>query len=161
MTVQEFVDRLPYVKPKSRGWQARCPAHADKGPSLSVSEGVDGRVLLTCFAGCTAQSICEAMGLRLTDLFATERAPDHRPVTIQIPTDWRDRAMQWELHALDCDLQADKIFTQALRCGDCETWTELDWDDAVQAVSRGYQLRERAHWCREYADELRGRYVRH
>ena len=35
-----------------KGYQARCPAHDDRTPSLTVSEGSDNRVLLTCHAGC-------------------------------------------------------------------------------------------------------------
>jgi AAA domain len=33
-------------------WQALCPYHDDKMPSLSISEGGDGRVLVHCHAGC-------------------------------------------------------------------------------------------------------------
>ena len=55
-------------KRNGKGWSVRCPAHDDKRPSLSVSEGSDGRALLHCHAGCTAESICAAVGLRLSDL---------------------------------------------------------------------------------------------
>lgn len=48
---------------------ARCPAHDDKGPSLSVRGLPDGRVLLHCFAGCTVHEVVSAMGLDLSDLF--------------------------------------------------------------------------------------------
>ena len=37
------------------GYSARCPAHDDAKPSLSVSEGDDGRVLIHCQAGCAAR----------------------------------------------------------------------------------------------------------
>jgi AAA domain len=33
-------------------WQARCPFHDDTSPSLSISNGEDGRVLVHCHAGC-------------------------------------------------------------------------------------------------------------
>ena len=36
-----------------RGWMACCPAHDDRTPSLSIADGAEGRILLTCFAGCT------------------------------------------------------------------------------------------------------------
>jgi hypothetical protein len=52
-----------------QGWLAHCPAHEDKVPSLSISEGQDGRALVKCFAGCTPESIVAALGLRMTDLF--------------------------------------------------------------------------------------------
>lgn len=53
-----------------QGWLSHCPAHEDKTPSLSISEGHDGRALLKCFAGCTAESIVAALGLAMTDLFS-------------------------------------------------------------------------------------------
>jgi hypothetical protein len=34
------------------GWSARCPAHDDRTPSLSLRDGCDGKVLLRCHAGC-------------------------------------------------------------------------------------------------------------
>jgi hypothetical protein len=50
-------------------WQARCPAHQDDSPSLSLREGTDGRVLVHCFAGCALDSILAALNLRRSDLF--------------------------------------------------------------------------------------------
>jgi putative DNA primase/helicase len=40
------------ARPSGRGWVARCPAHVDRTPSLSIREADDGRLLLHCFAGC-------------------------------------------------------------------------------------------------------------
>jgi hypothetical protein len=34
-----------------------CPAHDDRAPSLSISEGDDGRTLLKCHAGCSTADI--------------------------------------------------------------------------------------------------------
>ena len=47
-----------------RGWIACCPAHDDRTPSLSIAEGSDGRVLLTCFAGCSWSAIRMALDAR-------------------------------------------------------------------------------------------------
>jgi len=47
----------------------RCPAHDDKTPSLSVSEGHDGRALLHCHAGCATSDIVAALGFGLRGLF--------------------------------------------------------------------------------------------
>jgi len=70
--VQRVLERLQAVKPlHDRQWLARCPAHDDKHPSLSVKEADDGRVLLKCFsANCTAEDIAKAIGLTLADLFS-------------------------------------------------------------------------------------------
>ncbi len=62
------LDKLPGHRRSGKGWIARCPAHEDTKPSLSVAEGQDGRVLLTCHAGCSLGAICTAMGLKVADL---------------------------------------------------------------------------------------------
>ena len=49
------IDLLDGVRKSGSGWSARCPAHEDHSPSLSISEGDDGRVLLHCFTGCTTE----------------------------------------------------------------------------------------------------------
>lgn len=54
--------------PNSNGWSARCPAHEDRRPSLSVSEGTDGKVVFWCHAGCTFDNIRDAMGLSVAEL---------------------------------------------------------------------------------------------
>ena len=70
MTAESFAE-LVNARRCGRGkWQARCPAHQDRSPSLSIAEGSDGRVLVRCWAGCTTKNICAALGITLRDLFA-------------------------------------------------------------------------------------------
>ena len=48
------------------GWMARCPAHDDCKPSLSIRQGKDGKVLVHCHAGCPQKQVIaelEALGL--------------------------------------------------------------------------------------------------
>jgi len=66
--VELMLSKLPDVKRNGKGWHARCPAHDDRRPSLSIAEGDDGRALVNCHAGCTPQAIVEALGLNLADL---------------------------------------------------------------------------------------------
>jgi AAA domain-containing protein len=66
--VQNIVDRLQ-AKPNGNGWTARCPAHEDRTPSLTISEGAAGRVLIHCHAGCTSENVLAAIGLKQADLF--------------------------------------------------------------------------------------------
>lgn len=44
-----------------RGWKARCPAHEDRTPSLSISAGHNGVVLFKCHAGCSQQAVLAAL----------------------------------------------------------------------------------------------------
>lgn len=48
---------------------ARCPAHKDHDPSLSIGIGEDGRILLKCFAGCALPDILRKKNLVIADLF--------------------------------------------------------------------------------------------
>jgi len=67
--LSNLLSRLEGVKPCGIGkYLARCPAHADKNPSLSIKLGDTG-ILIRCFAGCELLSIVRAVGLDLTDLF--------------------------------------------------------------------------------------------
>ena len=42
------------------GWKARCPAHDDSKPSLSIREA-DGKVLVRCHAGCDQHNVIAAL----------------------------------------------------------------------------------------------------
>jgi hypothetical protein len=67
--IETLLARLPDAKKSGNGWLARCPAHNDTRPSLSIGEGSDGRALVKCFAGCSVPDILTAIGLTLADLF--------------------------------------------------------------------------------------------
>ena len=42
-------------------WMARCPVHEDRSPSLSISSGKDGKVLVRCHAGCDQRDLIAAL----------------------------------------------------------------------------------------------------
>jgi hypothetical protein len=82
----DIIGRLEGVRQHGEGrWTARCPAHPDKSPSLSVAFTGDGMWLLHCFAGCDPLAIVGALGLKLDDLFPDARHDkrDSRPVSRQ------------------------------------------------------------------------------
>src|SRR4051812_16150027 len=94
MTTSEFAYLLHGKRIRPGKYIARCPAHNDKTPSLSISEGKLGdRVVIHCWAGCELDAILEALGLRRAHLFynstphpvrlalARERAAKIAPVT--------------------------------------------------------------------------------
>ena len=64
-----LLPRLHGMRKVGSGWIANCPAHEDRSPSLSITEGDDGRLLLHCFAGCQVHDILAAVGLTVSDLF--------------------------------------------------------------------------------------------
>lgn len=76
MTFNEILSQLDGVTGGGNQWYAKCPAHVDNKPSLSISTGKDGRVLLNCHAGCTTEEIVDAMGLTMNDLFQRSTATD-------------------------------------------------------------------------------------
>src|SRR5947209_1867832 len=47
---------------------ASCPAHEDTNPSLSISQGANGRALLNCHADCQTTDVVAKLGLTMADL---------------------------------------------------------------------------------------------
>ncbi len=62
ITLEEVLARLPGYKRAKSGYIARCPAHDDRNPSLSV-DFQDGKLLLKCHAGCTYEAVLSSLGL--------------------------------------------------------------------------------------------------
>lgn len=77
MTIEDIAARLHATK-TSTGYEALCPAHKDKRPSLSISSGNDGRILLKCHRGCDTKDVLAAAGLKMADLFPA-RDGDSQP----------------------------------------------------------------------------------
>jgi hypothetical protein len=63
------------VTGSGRQRKAQCPAHDDRDPSLSITDGME-RVLLNCRAGCATEDILAALGLGWPDLFGQSRSDD-------------------------------------------------------------------------------------
>ncbi len=53
-------------------YMALCPAHEDHNPSLSVTLGDSGNVLVNCLAGCSVEAVVAAVGLKMSDLMADD-----------------------------------------------------------------------------------------
>jgi putative DNA primase/helicase len=89
MTAETIAKALGGRKAGS-GWTARCPAHDDRTPSLSISDADDNKVLVRCHAGCDQERVITALrtrGLwaensphslsRIARRASVERKPDH------------------------------------------------------------------------------------
>ena len=74
MQAFEFAALLGAKSLRRGHWVARCPAHSDKHPSLSIAEGRKHPVIFKCMsAGCTQDEVLRAMGLTWKDILG-ERA---------------------------------------------------------------------------------------
>jgi hypothetical protein len=58
-----LLPRLENIRLSGGQYSARCPAHDDSRSSLSVAEGKDQPVVITCFAGCQTEDILAKIGL--------------------------------------------------------------------------------------------------
>jgi len=73
----DLLGHLDSVRQTGQGkWMARCPAHDDQHPSLSIGLA-EGRILLHCFAGCSDRVVLRVIGLDESALFGD--GPDTPP----------------------------------------------------------------------------------
>src|ERR1035441_4284087 len=72
------------------GWVARCPAHEDRSPSLSIVER-GGKVLVHCHAGCSQEAVIEA--LRGRGLWPDRK---RRPRTPACRAEWAEGLGQFD-----------------------------------------------------------------
>jgi hypothetical protein len=82
MSLKAVLSRLQGVRDNRSGWQARCPAHEDHNPSLSIREE-NGKILLHCFGGCSIEAVCAALKVKVGELFtkgSAIRKPEPRIV---------------------------------------------------------------------------------
>jgi hypothetical protein len=125
-----LIGRLHGVRQTGPGrWLARCPAHDDGRPSLSVCELDDGRTLAHCFAQCSVADIVAAVGLELSDLFPEKQVGGYRGRREREPFPARD-----VLLAL-----ADETEIAAIVCARVAHGYPVDWpeiDRLLTAVGR-------------------------
>jgi hypothetical protein len=71
-SVQRVLDRVDGVHQNSpTQWAARCPCRSDdENPSLSIGEGTNGELLMTCHYGdpCSFTEICSALNINGTEV---------------------------------------------------------------------------------------------
>ena len=69
MYIDKIIAGLSACKKTSQNtYQAQCPAHNDKKPSLTITDTGD-KILLHCHAGCDTLDILNKLGLTEKDLF--------------------------------------------------------------------------------------------
>lgn len=85
--LRNVLSKLGTAKKRGKEYICRCPAHEDKTPSLNVSLGDDGKVILHCHAGCQVDDILDKIGLAAKDLFADSGQKPSEPITTYDYTD--------------------------------------------------------------------------
>lgn len=139
MSATVILDRLDRVKQTGPGrWLARCPAHEDRSPSLSIRELDDGRVLLHDFGGCETQAVLDSIGLEMASLFpqrlnGTGPAGGYPPSHSRVPA--RDLLQiiseeVWVIAVIASDMRAQRTISKA------------EWDRFLTAASRIWGARD-------------------
>lgn len=80
-TADRLLPRLQGVRQLATSrWVAKCPAHDDRSPSLSIRETEDGRLLLHDFGGCSTHDVLAALGMTAVDLFPERITHRNKPM---------------------------------------------------------------------------------
>ena len=71
-TILQHLDKVRRVKNRNDRWYALCPCHADKNPSLCITQKPE-KILMHCFS-CEANGIdvCNKLGIDARDMFKAE-----------------------------------------------------------------------------------------
>lgn len=127
---EKLLSRLDAVRQTGPDrWIARCPAHDDRQPSLSVREDPDGKLLLHCFGGCGAGDVVGAVGLSLADLF-----PPHDSISYDRPPKRRGVHRWPAADVLRC--LASDASRLAIMARDWAVGRDLDYSALVQTAGR-------------------------
>lgn len=108
--IELILSRLPKHQERGNGQHiAACPAHDDRSPSLSIREAEDGKVLLQCFAGCTVEEICGALGIEVSELFPRTEKHHAPPRRVRMALTDAFHCLQYEatVVAIAADMLAD------------------------------------------------------
>lgn len=108
--LEAFLDKLQGVRKNGSSFVAKCPAHEDRDPSLSVSMGLRG-VVFHCHAGCDPDAVIAAVDVKWSDLFLDGSTPN----TKMRRRDWR--AIELESFACAVRLQHEPQTLERLRFG--------------------------------------------
>jgi putative DNA primase/helicase len=126
-----LLERLQGAKQTAAGrWIARCPAHEDRTPSLSIRDA-GGTVLLFCHAGCDAESVLAAVNLGWADLGGKGDASPSRYT-------WRKHARASENDGAELEAAEKKA-----RC--TRIWNECVALDDPRAAPVQHYLSARIH----------------
>lgn len=124
---EKFLDKLQGVKANGNNWSAKCPCRQDDdNPSLSIGQGNDGRVLVTCHRGipCSIEEICSAVNMTVADLMPEKpKENKSKDLTLVKTYDYRDSKGVLQFQKLRfVDETGKKTFRQRRKSSD-GSWT--------------------------------------
>lgn len=132
MAVQDLLSRLDKCRASGRGkWMACCPAHKDSSPSLGIKELDDGRILINCFAGCSAEEVILSVGLEMTDLFP----PMERNYKPTLPSERNEKPLSLAYHELVVAV-GDRMTEKGMRMTEKQKIAVLESYKAVNGVNK-------------------------
>ena len=145
MTTAELLSHLKNVRVRGAYTIAQCPAHPDRHPSLSISDGEKG-VLGKCWAGCGLHDICNALGLTPKDLFYDALDPDpqqRKAAVMQREAQRREREREGRQlgRLLDACRNAD-YFLQSRQPVDISTWSDDRLSHELDVIADVYRVLE-------------------
>ncbi|MEO7860042.1 MAG: hypothetical protein ABIU05_06280 [Nitrospirales bacterium] len=143
--IDDMLSRLEGVRPRGTGkWSARCPAHQDDNPSLSITEGDKG-LLLRCWAGCELIAITGKLGLAVKDLFY-DSLPDPRQRWQALQRRANERAAQQaadRARGRKSDLlKHAEYLVQSARGMDISAWSPAQLDKRLNILAHAYAALE-------------------
>ncbi|MCG0276626.1 MAG: hypothetical protein L5655_10835 [Thermosediminibacteraceae bacterium] len=149
----KLLNRLESVRQTGPNkWVARCPAHPDRSPSLSIRLNGD-RILVYCFAGCPANRIVEAVGMTVGDLFLDSpknAKKKERPTLQLLAAQILEKALVKELE--NELLEEIKLIERLL-------WAHGGWQEIMNNSEHADALAEMAHRL-SYLDYLWSEFTR-
>lgn len=128
--LDDFLSRLNKVRKTGKeSWLACCPSHGDKNPSMTISVGSDGRVLVHCHSqGCSIEDIAAGVGLEVKDLMPDDPLYN-RAKPLRAPVSPRDA-----LFAVRDDLTSALVIAKMIQRG--EKLTDKDTLELAKIVGR-------------------------
>lgn len=82
---------------QEKNYSTKCPAHEDNNPSLSVSQGNDGKLLMKCFTGCSIDDICNSLSIEKRQLFPSTNNILPRKLTEYHYKDEQGNILYWKV----------------------------------------------------------------
>lgn len=128
--INDFLSRLQKARRTSKNsWVACCPYHGDKNPSMSVSVGSDGRILVHCFSQqCGIDEIAASVGLEVKDLMP-DNLGYHRMKPLRMGVNHKDA-----LCAVRDDMTSYLLWAKQVQRG--EALTDKDTLEMAKAIGR-------------------------